>query len=42
MPIEPADGLPPVGGTWARLYAAVLIVLALVIAGAWLFARAFA
>jgi hypothetical protein len=41
MHTEQDDGLPPIAGSWHRLYVAVLIVLALVIAGAWLFSRAY-
>lgn len=42
MRIEPDSPLPPIGGTWPRLYAAVLLVLVLVIFSAWLFSRAYA
>jgi hypothetical protein len=39
--IDIDEGQPPIGGTWPRLYAAVIIVLVLVIIGSWLFSRAF-
>jgi hypothetical protein len=39
--IDIEDGDPPVGGTWPRLYAVVIIILVLVIIGSWLFSRAF-
>lgn len=37
MPDEP----PPFLGTWRRVYTAVLVFLSVVIAGAYLFTRAF-
>jgi hypothetical protein len=37
MPDEP----PPFLGTWRRVYAAVLIILCVIIAAAYLFTRAF-
>ena len=40
--IEPADGPPPIGGTWRRLYFAAILALAIMILAAWLFSRAFA
>lgn len=33
---------PPIGGTWRRLYASVLIILALLVAIFYAFTRAFA
>jgi hypothetical protein len=33
---------PPIGGTWTRLYAAVLITLAVLVALFYAFTRAFA
>jgi hypothetical protein len=47
QPIEPAipklviDGPPPLLGTWSRVYRAVLIYLAIVIACLYLFMRLF-
>jgi hypothetical protein len=38
----PADEPPPFLGTWKRVYAAVLLYLALLIAVFYLFTRAFA
>jgi len=38
----PVDEPPPFLGSWGRVYAAVLIYLALVIAGLYAFTRAFA
>jgi hypothetical protein len=35
-------GPPPVGGTWPRLYAIVLLLLAVEIFIFWMFTRAFA
>jgi hypothetical protein len=32
---------PPIGGTWRRLYAAVILFLVLQIAVYWIFTRAF-
>jgi hypothetical protein len=32
---------PPIGGTWGRLYAAVLVNLALTVALLWLVSRAY-
>ena len=46
-PIEPTapklvvDGPPPLLGTWSRVYRAVLVYLAFVIAGLYLFTRVF-
>jgi hypothetical protein len=40
-PREVADEPPPFLGTWARVYAFVLCYLAVVIAGFWIFERAF-
>ncbi len=36
------DEPPPVLGSWRRVYAAVMLYLALVIAGFYIFTRAFA
>jgi hypothetical protein len=42
MPNAPdADEPPPFLGTWRRVYAAILIYLGLIIAGAYLFTRAY-
>ena len=40
-PREVADDPPPVLGTWPRVYAFVLVYLAVVIFCFWLFERAF-
>jgi hypothetical protein len=37
-----SDEKPPIGGSWGRLYAVVLLFLALQILVYWLFTRAFA
>jgi hypothetical protein len=42
MPNAPEpDEPPPFLGTWRRVYAAILIYLGLIIAGAYLFTRAY-
>jgi len=43
MPEPPdiPDEAPPFLGTWRRVYTAVLIYLALIVAAAWLFTRAY-
>jgi len=42
MPNAPEpDEPPPFMGTWRRVYAAILIYLGLIIAGAYLFTRAY-
>jgi hypothetical protein len=38
----PSDEPPPFLGSWRRVYAAVLLYLALIIAGLYAFSRAFA
>lgn len=40
--IDTGDGAPPFGGTWRRLYAALILYLALAIGALWIFSRAFA
>lgn len=41
-PLDPAlDDRPPVGGSWNRLYAAVLLFLVFQILVYWLFTKAF-
>lgn len=41
-PLDPAlDDRPPVGGSWNRLYAAVLLFLVFQIIVYWLFTKAF-
>jgi hypothetical protein len=41
MPQSPDADEPPFLGTWRRVYAAILIYLAAIIAGAYLFTRAY-
>lgn len=41
MPDEIPDEKPPFLGSWRNVYAAVLLYLAAVIAGAYLFTRAY-
>ncbi|HYW42921.1 MAG TPA: hypothetical protein VE959_08695 [Bryobacteraceae bacterium] len=38
---EVPDEKPPFLGTWPRVYAAILIYLAVVVVAAWLFTRAY-
>jgi hypothetical protein len=40
-PIQDPDEPPPFLGTWKRVYAAILIYLGLIIAGLYLFTRAY-
>jgi hypothetical protein len=38
---DPDDGLPPIGGSWRRLYIAAIVILIIMILAAWLFSWAY-